>query len=597
MAEKGFGVKEINLIGASGTPTIESPNNLNLNAVNVAISTNVSIGGTLSVTGNVSVGGTLTYEDVTNIDSVGLITARSGLIASGISTFSETVNFTRSGTAIDITQGELEIGGGIIRRDGKLRLWFYDAKDSWYYAGNVSNGAIGEHKFKVVNTDKFIISNTGVNVSGICTATTFSGSGASLTNVPAADPTATDVQVAYELLNTSASGAGWRITGNGIVNTVNNPDLYLIRGQKYRFINNSGGSHPFRIQSDSSTAYGTGVTNNNASSGNIDFVPRNDAPAILYYNCTNHGGMLGNIYLRDAAGGNTKVGVSTFSGKVTIESSTSVTNNKGNFGPGSLTLQNNSNDGTIDYSQGIVFTDNANNNADGGWVHGAIVCTGSTGYNGNMIFGIDGDGNENNNLSGITDKMRILNDGRITTNGLDGNTDITTTSTADTYDGMILGKPPLRVTRTSACPVFLNRNGSGGNIQEWRYGGSIVGYVSNTGNSLPSDRNYKKNITNLSLGLDLVNKLQPVSYHYKFDADSDPVMYGLVAQDVETALNDAGVAQNTAAILQYEEKNDEKDSDYALDYSKLTPILINAVKELTKKVETLEAEVAALKDK
>ena len=79
MAEKGFGVKEVNLIGASGTPTITSPNNLNLNANNVAISTNVSIGGTLSVTGNVSVGGTLTYEDVTNIDSVGVITARSGV--------------------------------------------------------------------------------------------------------------------------------------------------------------------------------------------------------------------------------------------------------------------------------------------------------------------------------------------------------------------------------------------------------------------------------------------------------------------------------------------------------------------------------------
>jgi hypothetical protein len=30
-------------------------------------------------TGNVSIGGTLTYEDVTNIDSVGLITARSGI--------------------------------------------------------------------------------------------------------------------------------------------------------------------------------------------------------------------------------------------------------------------------------------------------------------------------------------------------------------------------------------------------------------------------------------------------------------------------------------------------------------------------------------
>ena len=79
MAEKSFGIKELNLIGASGTPSIDSPNNLNLNAVNVAISTNVSIGGTLTVTGNVSVGGTLTYEDVTNIDSVGIITAREGI--------------------------------------------------------------------------------------------------------------------------------------------------------------------------------------------------------------------------------------------------------------------------------------------------------------------------------------------------------------------------------------------------------------------------------------------------------------------------------------------------------------------------------------
>ena len=83
MAEKSFGVKEVNLIGASGTPTITSPNNLNLNAVNVAISTNVSIGGTLTVSGSLSIGGTITYEDVTNVDSVGVVTARNGLNVSG----------------------------------------------------------------------------------------------------------------------------------------------------------------------------------------------------------------------------------------------------------------------------------------------------------------------------------------------------------------------------------------------------------------------------------------------------------------------------------------------------------------------------------
>jgi len=46
--------------------------------VNVASSAQVS-GATGSFTGNVSVGGTLTYEDVTNVDSVGLITARTGI--------------------------------------------------------------------------------------------------------------------------------------------------------------------------------------------------------------------------------------------------------------------------------------------------------------------------------------------------------------------------------------------------------------------------------------------------------------------------------------------------------------------------------------
>ncbi len=51
--------------------------------------------GISTFTGNVTVGGTLTYDDVTNIDSVGLITARGGIqvttnginVAAGICTF------------------------------------------------------------------------------------------------------------------------------------------------------------------------------------------------------------------------------------------------------------------------------------------------------------------------------------------------------------------------------------------------------------------------------------------------------------------------------------------------------------------------------
>ena len=38
----------------------------------------------LSISGNLSVGGTITYEDVTNVDSIGVITARSGIQGIGI---------------------------------------------------------------------------------------------------------------------------------------------------------------------------------------------------------------------------------------------------------------------------------------------------------------------------------------------------------------------------------------------------------------------------------------------------------------------------------------------------------------------------------
>ena len=35
--------------------------------------------GNVNVSGNISVAGTVTYDDVTNIDAIGLVTARSGI--------------------------------------------------------------------------------------------------------------------------------------------------------------------------------------------------------------------------------------------------------------------------------------------------------------------------------------------------------------------------------------------------------------------------------------------------------------------------------------------------------------------------------------
>ena len=218
MAEKGFGVKEVNLIGASGTPTISSPNNLNLNAINVAISTNATVGGTLTVTGNVSVGGTLTYEDVKNVDSIGVITARSGV---DVDDFISVGNNIHLGNAGVVTATSF-VGDG-------SNLTGVTASGT---------GVVAQNSGSTVGTAGTFNFRNGLTATYSSGTATIDATGA----VPADD----DVQVVYTVLS-SSSFSYYRIQGNGIDNTTNNPTLYFYRDTKYRFINNSGGSHPIRI--------------------------------------------------------------------------------------------------------------------------------------------------------------------------------------------------------------------------------------------------------------------------------------------------------------------------------------------------------------
>ena len=77
----------------------------------------------LTVSGNLSIGGTLTYEDVTNVDSVGVITERSGIQGIGIQSGGLNVavgvltalNFIGAGNTFKVTGSTVDIsiqGGG-----------------------------------------------------------------------------------------------------------------------------------------------------------------------------------------------------------------------------------------------------------------------------------------------------------------------------------------------------------------------------------------------------------------------------------------------------------------------------------------------------
>ena len=102
----------------------------------------ISAGATFS--GNVSVGGTLTYEDVTNVDSVGLITARNGITvpSGGIVV----------GTALTINQTGIDAVGVVTATSGSFSgavtaasftgdgsglsgVESWNQQDTWLYGG------------------------------------------------------------------------------------------------------------------------------------------------------------------------------------------------------------------------------------------------------------------------------------------------------------------------------------------------------------------------------------------------------------------------------------------------------------------------------
>ena len=90
------------LAGTASTATAAT------NAYGLVGSPSINVGSVTGTTGtfsgNVSVGGTLTYDDVTNIDSVGLITARSGInVLAGVSTFAAQIE-ANGGTKITGSQ-------------------------------------------------------------------------------------------------------------------------------------------------------------------------------------------------------------------------------------------------------------------------------------------------------------------------------------------------------------------------------------------------------------------------------------------------------------------------------------------------------------
>ena len=199
--------------------------------------------------------GEVTYEDVTNIDSIGIVTARAG---------------------VDITGGSLTLTDSIIHSsDTNTKIRF---------------PSVDTFTVETAGVERFRVGSTGtVGVAGLSTAKSFGGF--NHLSAPFGGGTVSfTVTVASKTADHRYNGSG---SSNAfLIDGVQSPFLTLTPGRTYRFVNDNTGSHPlkFYLESNKTTEYSTGVTFDNAYT---EIVVSDSTPTILHYQCTNHS-LMGN---------------------------------------------------------------------------------------------------------------------------------------------------------------------------------------------------------------------------------------------------------------------------------------------------------------
>ena len=147
-----------------------------------------------------------------------------------------------------------------------------------------------------------------------------------------------------------------------------------------------------------------------------------------------------------------------------------------------------------------------------------------------------------------------------------------------------------------------SRQNTGG-IQGW--GGVFYNDLGYTGFfGAASDEKAKKGIKKIHDALDIVNQLNPVTYH--FDLEKYPNMglntemeYGFIAQEVKAILpeivREKGLSTNACVeVNPNEAQKDETENFVVMDYTRIIPILTKAIQEQQAQIDELKAKIVAL---
>ena len=181
------------------------------------------------------------------------------------------------------------------------------------------------------------------------------------------------------------------------------------------------------------------------------------------------------------------------------------------------------------------------------------------------------------------ERMRITSGGDVLINTAIPNVYLNTTAN---QGGVSIMKDSagsrLDVARDGSC-YTANRPSTTGIIHDFRQAGVPVGSItittSSTAYNTSSDYRLKEDLQDFA-GLDMVSKIPVYDFKWKTDESRS---YGVMAHELQEVLPQAVVGEKDAEEMQ------------SVDYSKIVPLLVKSIQELTAKVEKLESTLTKCK--
>jgi hypothetical protein len=235
-----------------------------------------------------------------------------------------------------------------------------------------------------------------------------------------------------------------------------------------------------------------------------------------------------------------------------------------------------------------ALQDSINGGSNSAFGHGALGNATSGSFNVAV-----GAGAMSNNLTGFSNVgigINALNQGASGNNnvGLGMNAGLTSNGNNNVYIGYLAAQ--LQLVGDNNITIGNNAANSSTTVSnEITLGNSsnTVLRCAVTSITSLSDARDKKEVTDLSAGLEFVNTLRPVEFTWDErdeEGRHDIKDFGFIAQDLKKSQEDAGLTETLQLVY---ESNPEK---LEASYGKLIPVLVKAIQDLSKEIEILKSK-------